>query len=302
MSSAGLLGACHQYLAPQRDRFLVARDRGVLPAAAPTARAARPVPGPFTVAFGLSAPDSSTCTPVVVRRSSHDRCGVTTLTVRLPAGVTSSADSSGQFVVPYCTKAISGSSMPSAARSAGIAASGSPSASSASARWTTVSWASRRIQKPTLWSGLYQVYACSSGRRAANLLVRAAQARSSSSSRARRSSPRAATGRGRYHPHALGFAQVDLTEMVEEIGHGPPPAAGDPPRRDRRRPPARRAGGSRRRGSCAVVGLRASSAAIRQRWSPRITPNSGRCLNACLYTHWHAHQDERRLKAVMVAG
>lgn len=71
------------------------------------------MPGPFTVAFGLSAPDSSTCTPVVVRRSSHDRCGVTTLTVRLPAGVTSSANSSGQFVVPYCTKAISSSSMPS---------------------------------------------------------------------------------------------------------------------------------------------------------------------------------------------
>ncbi len=58
--------------------------------------------------------------------------------------------------------------MPSMARSAGTGCTGCPAPSSASMRWMTVSWAIRRIQKPTVWSGAYQEPAGSSGRRAAN--------------------------------------------------------------------------------------------------------------------------------------
>ena len=58
--------------------------------------------------------------------------------------------------------------MPSTARSAGTGATGCPVPSSASMRWMTVSCAIRRIQKPTVWSGVYQEPAGSSGLRAAN--------------------------------------------------------------------------------------------------------------------------------------
>ena len=59
--------------------------------------------------------------------------------------------------------------MPSWARSAGIGAIGAPAPSSASTRWMTVSWAIRRIQNPTVWSGPYQVNAADSGARAGEL-------------------------------------------------------------------------------------------------------------------------------------
>src|SRR5215203_3358137 len=70
--------------------------------------------------------------------------------------------------------------MPSRARSAGTGATRSPVPSSASMRWITVSCAIRRIQKPTVWSGVYQEPAGSSGLRVANSLIRSAYARSSS--------------------------------------------------------------------------------------------------------------------------
>ena len=45
---------------------------------------------------------------------------------------------------------------------------GSRAASSASIRWITVSWAIRRIQKPTVWSGPNQVGTDSAGSWARN--------------------------------------------------------------------------------------------------------------------------------------
>ena len=59
--------------------------------------------------------------------------------------------------------------MPSTARSVGTVATGCCVPSSASMRWMTVSWAMRLIQKPTLWSGLYQEPAGSSGLRVASV-------------------------------------------------------------------------------------------------------------------------------------
>ena len=47
--------------------------------------------------------------------------------------------------------------MPSMARSSGTGVTGRPAACSASIRWITVSCAILRIQKPTVWSGSYQV-------------------------------------------------------------------------------------------------------------------------------------------------
>ena len=79
---------------------------------------------------------------------------MTTPTRRSPAGLRIPANSSGQSVVPYCTKTASSSSMPSAARSPGIPVTGSPAPSSASTRWITVSWAIRRIQKRHTLIGL----------------------------------------------------------------------------------------------------------------------------------------------------
>src|SRR4051812_31528134 len=72
--------------------------------------------------------------------------------------------------------------MPSTARSAGIGATGCPVPSSASMRWMTVSCAIRRIQNPTVRSGVYQEPAGSSGSRVANSSSSPAYARSSSAS------------------------------------------------------------------------------------------------------------------------
>ncbi len=64
--------------------------------------------------------------------------------------------------------------MPSSATSSSIAATGSPSACSASTRWITVSCAIRRTQKPTVWSGSYHVGVGSSGLRASNSAISSA--------------------------------------------------------------------------------------------------------------------------------
>ncbi len=65
--------------------------------------------------------------------------------------------------------------MPNAASTGPMSA---PAASSASARWTTVSQAMRLIQKPTVWSGPYQVKARLSGPRSSNSVSSSARAAS----------------------------------------------------------------------------------------------------------------------------